>query len=293
MTIVGLTSLPQFCARPLQRWRGAKESGTGARANCQPWFLPLLASSRRCPWHMRRLRVTSCTCAHGTQSGTDWSTSPWLPTPTSRSVRACGRGVGRCRAVLQDCSPTVGSLPGTLPCSGSWCLPLILGVCCSLSLSAHDGLCGPLGPSSVSGLFLLDPASGSLPLVFFGSSGCVSVPASPCVLSRVTVDLSWSLFSVCPLFVFLSVSMLLFLCVPDSLCLSISVSLSSHPGAIQSFAGFTDYFTAMAQEGWFPLLCVGLRPQWEDHHLQDLQDSYGQEWVSPCPHPLSFQRHLP
>ena len=62
--------------------------------------------------------------------------------------------------------------------------------------------------------------------------------------------------------------------------LSISVSLSSHPGAIQSFAGFTDYFTAMAQEGWFPLLCVGLRPQWEDHHLQDLQDSYGQEWVT-------------
>lgn len=36
----------------------------------------------------------------------------------------------------------------------------------------------------------------------------------------------------------------------------------------------------MAQEGWFPLLCVGLRSQWEDVHLQDLQDSYGQEWVS-------------
>lgn len=56
--------------------------------------------------------------------------------------------------------------------------------------------------------------------------------------------------------------------------------VSPSPGAIQSFAGFADYFTAMAQEGWFPLLCVGLRPQWEDHHLQDLQDSYGQEWVS-------------
>uniref|UniRef100_A0A4W6DVJ5 Sodium/potassium-transporting ATPase subunit alpha n=1 Tax=Lates calcarifer TaxID=8187 RepID=A0A4W6DVJ5_LATCA len=50
-------------------------------------------------------------------------------------------------------------------------------------------------------------------------------------------------------------------------------------GAIQSFAGFTDYFTAMAQEGWFPLLCVGLRSQWEDVHLQDLKDSYGQEWT--------------
>lgn len=35
----------------------------------------------------------------------------------------------------------------------------------------------------------------------------------------------------------------------------------------------------MAQEGWYPLLCVGLRSQWEDVHLQDLQDSYGQEWV--------------
>uniref|UniRef100_A0A8B9KPU1 Sodium/potassium-transporting ATPase subunit alpha n=1 Tax=Astyanax mexicanus TaxID=7994 RepID=A0A8B9KPU1_ASTMX len=42
---------------------------------------------------------------------------------------------------------------------------------------------------------------------------------------------------------------------------------------------FTDYFTAMAQEGWFPLLCVGLRSQWEDVRLQDLQDSYGQEWT--------------
>uniref|UniRef100_A0A673X707 Sodium/potassium-transporting ATPase subunit alpha n=1 Tax=Salmo trutta TaxID=8032 RepID=A0A673X707_SALTR len=50
-------------------------------------------------------------------------------------------------------------------------------------------------------------------------------------------------------------------------------------GAIQSFAGFTDYFTAMAQEGWYPLLCVGLRSHWEDVHLQDLQDSYGQEWT--------------
>uniref|UniRef100_A0ACB8FS62 Potassium-transporting ATPase alpha chain 1 n=1 Tax=Sphaerodactylus townsendi TaxID=933632 RepID=A0ACB8FS62_9SAUR len=50
-------------------------------------------------------------------------------------------------------------------------------------------------------------------------------------------------------------------------------------GAIQSFAGFTDYFTAMAQEGWYPLKCVRLRADWENQHLQDLQDSYGQEWT--------------
>lgn len=55
-------------------------------------------------------------------------------------------------------------------------------------------------------------------------------------------------------------------------------------GAIQSYAGFTDYFAAMAQEGWTPLMCVGLRAQWEDVHLQDLQDSYGQEWVSMGTH---------
>ncbi|KAG8143343.1 hypothetical protein E2320_000580, partial [Naja naja] len=50
-------------------------------------------------------------------------------------------------------------------------------------------------------------------------------------------------------------------------------------GAIQSCAGFVDYFTAMAQEGWFPLKCVGLRAAWENDHLQDVQDSYGQEWT--------------
>ncbi|XP_037982412.1 LOW QUALITY PROTEIN: potassium-transporting ATPase alpha chain 1-like [Motacilla alba alba] len=50
-------------------------------------------------------------------------------------------------------------------------------------------------------------------------------------------------------------------------------------GAIQSFAGFTDYFVAMAQEGWWPLLVLGLRPRWEDAHEQELQDSYGQQWT--------------
>ncbi|XP_041082596.1 potassium-transporting ATPase alpha chain 1 isoform X1 [Polyodon spathula] len=50
-------------------------------------------------------------------------------------------------------------------------------------------------------------------------------------------------------------------------------------GAIQSFAGFTDYFTCLAQEGWRPLLCVGLRSAWENAHNQEVQDSYGQEWT--------------
>uniref|UniRef100_A0A8D2PXX9 Sodium/potassium-transporting ATPase subunit alpha n=1 Tax=Zosterops lateralis melanops TaxID=1220523 RepID=A0A8D2PXX9_ZOSLA len=54
-------------------------------------------------------------------------------------------------------------------------------------------------------------------------------------------------------------------------------------GVIQSFAGFVDYFVAMAQEGWWPGLVLGLRPRWEDEHEQELQDSYGQQWVSDTP----------
>lgn len=55
-------------------------------------FLLSPVSSRPCPWHMRELRVISCTCVHGTLDVTVWSMSPWLPTHTSRSVRqACLR----------------------------------------------------------------------------------------------------------------------------------------------------------------------------------------------------------
>lgn len=133
-----------------------------------------------------------------------------------------------------------------------------------------------------------------LPLSFLGGSPGISV--SLCTLSLVSLSISLGvLVSLCvclschcfcvpiSLCVSLTLSVYLSLSMSVSPCVSISVSLSPclSPGAIQSFAGFTDYFTAMAQEGWFPLLCVGLRPHWENHHLQDLQDSYGQEWVSP------------
>lgn len=158
-------------------------------------------------------------------------------------------------------------------------------------------------PFSVSRPILHAPVSGVLP-------GFLGVSVSLCALSLVSLSISLGvLVSLCvclsmsvsvyvPVFchcfcLSLCVSMILsvYVCVPVSLSLSQPVSLTLHlclpvspclsPGAIQSFAGFTDYFTAMAQEGWFPLLCVGLRPQWENHHLQDLQDSYGQEWVGP------------
>lgn len=66
-------------------------------------FLLSPVSSRPCPWHMRELRVTSCTCDHGTLDVTVWSMSPWLPTHTSRSVRQACLGVSSLGLVWSLC----------------------------------------------------------------------------------------------------------------------------------------------------------------------------------------------
>ncbi|KAM8927397.1 potassium-transporting ATPase alpha chain 2-like [Pelodytes ibericus] len=49
--------------------------------------------------------------------------------------------------------------------------------------------------------------------------------------------------------------------------------------AIEAFAGFLNYFTVMAQQGYLPGLLIGLRPVWEDKTNQEVEDSYGQEWT--------------
>ncbi|XP_053308670.1 potassium-transporting ATPase alpha chain 2-like [Spea bombifrons] len=49
--------------------------------------------------------------------------------------------------------------------------------------------------------------------------------------------------------------------------------------AIESFAGFMNYFTVMAQQGFLPGTLLGLRAPWEDKNIQELEDSYGQEWT--------------
>nr|XP_020476179.1 sodium/potassium-transporting ATPase subunit alpha-1-like [Monopterus albus] len=50
-------------------------------------------------------------------------------------------------------------------------------------------------------------------------------------------------------------------------------------GMIQATSGFFTYFTIMAQNGFLPYDLVGLRIFWNDKHLHDLEDSYGQEWT--------------
>ena len=51
-------------------------------------------------------------------------------------------------------------------------------------------------------------------------------------------------------------------------------------GMIQASAGFFVYFVIMAENGFRPDLLFGIRKNWDSRAVNDLQDSYGQEWVN-------------
>ncbi|XP_012604632.2 sodium/potassium-transporting ATPase subunit alpha-4 [Microcebus murinus] len=50
-------------------------------------------------------------------------------------------------------------------------------------------------------------------------------------------------------------------------------------GMIQALAGFFTYFVILAENGFKPNDLLGIRLHWEDRYLNDLQDSYGQQWT--------------
>ena len=50
-------------------------------------------------------------------------------------------------------------------------------------------------------------------------------------------------------------------------------------GFIQAAAGFFTYFVIMAENGFLPDYLFGLRNDWDSKAVNDLKDSYGQEWV--------------
>merc|ERR1719436_1944736 len=50
-------------------------------------------------------------------------------------------------------------------------------------------------------------------------------------------------------------------------------------GMIQAAAGFFVYFVIMAENGFKPDKLLGLREQWDSSAVNDLEDSYGQEWT--------------
>ncbi|KAL3887086.1 hypothetical protein ACJMK2_027042 [Sinanodonta woodiana] len=50
-------------------------------------------------------------------------------------------------------------------------------------------------------------------------------------------------------------------------------------GMIESAAGFFVYFVVLGESGFWPSRIYGIREQWDSPAIQDLQDSYGQEWT--------------
>lgn len=51
-------------------------------------------------------------------------------------------------------------------------------------------------------------------------------------------------------------------------------------GMMQASAGFFVYFVIMGENGFLPVRLLGLRKEWDSRAVNDLEDSYGQEWVS-------------
>ena len=62
-------------------------------------------------------------------------------------------------------------------------------------------------------------------------------------------------------------------------------------GMIQASAGFFVYFVIMAENGFWPKKLLGLRQKWDAQSVNDLEDSYGQEWTYHHRKILEFTCH--
>lgn len=54
-------------------------------------------------------------------------------------------------------------------------------------------------------------------------------------------------------------------------------------GMIQALGGFFTYFVILAENGFLPVHLLGIRVDWDDRWVNDVEDSYGQQWVSEGP----------
>ncbi|CAF4765799.1 unnamed protein product, partial [Rotaria socialis] len=50
-------------------------------------------------------------------------------------------------------------------------------------------------------------------------------------------------------------------------------------GVIQITAGFFTWIVVMAENGFWPSRLIGIRRAWDAAAINDLEDSYGQEWT--------------
>ncbi len=60
-------------------------------------------------------------------------------------------------------------------------------------------------------------------------------------------------------------------------------------GMMQASAGFFTYFVIMAENGFWPKYLFGIRKQWDSKAINDLPDSYGQDWVISVDYYLSYE----
>ncbi|MGH0130401.1 UNVERIFIED_CONTAM: hypothetical protein FKN15_018298 [Acipenser sinensis] len=57
------------------------------------------------------------------------------------------------------------------------------------------------------------------------------------------------------------------------------LAASIQEGMIQALGGFFAYFVILAENGFLPMRLLGIRIDWDDKSLNDLEDSYGQQWT--------------
>nr|CAD7447538.1 unnamed protein product [Timema bartmani] len=62
-------------------------------------------------------------------------------------------------------------------------------------------------------------------------------------------------------------------------------------GPIQAVAGFFSYFIIMSENGFLPGKLLGIREKWDSKSINDLIDSYGQEWTYQSRKELEFTCH--
>uniref|UniRef100_A0A4W4HB57 Sodium/potassium-transporting ATPase subunit alpha n=1 Tax=Electrophorus electricus TaxID=8005 RepID=A0A4W4HB57_ELEEL len=62
-------------------------------------------------------------------------------------------------------------------------------------------------------------------------------------------------------------------------------------GMIQALAGFFTYFVILAENGFKPTILLGIRTKWDDKHVNDLEDSYGQQWTYEQRKTVEFTCH--
>jgi len=62
-------------------------------------------------------------------------------------------------------------------------------------------------------------------------------------------------------------------------------------GMMQAAAGFFVYFVIMAENGFRPGKLFGLRKNWDSRAVNDLEDSYGQEWTYDARKQLEYTCH--